>query len=274
MSQRTKLQPHTPFHRNASSRPSQQNCKYLRAGAYLLPVIHSHPQRANEFLVARELGSDNRKNVPVVLLHDGEHEQGFLLQSCTELEERGLLILQPHGNRQVSRKKPQRGAARGQRGQPLSRGACFSSANAFVVWFVPQASTFTHEFNPQIAQFNQESDTNRYQLLNFLHLHANSPPLQKEANLTGSIIPDTKPILSLSSTPRNAIKANMNVFSFCGCRICTETILTHFTAAFNKLQQQISQHYSESVSLLEENRGTVGFMRQLHTRMKPKETGK
>lgn len=34
---------------------------------------------------------------------------------------------------------------------------------------------------------------------------------------------------------------------FYRCRICTETILTHFTAAFNKLRQQISQYYSESV---------------------------
>ena len=62
----------------------------------LLPVIHSYPQRANKFLVAGELGSDNRKNMPVILLHDGKHEQSFLLQSCTKLEERGLLILQRH----------------------------------------------------------------------------------------------------------------------------------------------------------------------------------
>lgn len=63
---------------------------------YLLPVIHCYPQCADEFLVPGELGSDDRKNVPVILFHDGKHEQSFLLQSCTELEECGLLILQQH----------------------------------------------------------------------------------------------------------------------------------------------------------------------------------
>lgn len=58
------------------------------------PVIHSYLQRADEILVPGELGSDDRKNMPVVLLHDGEHEQSLLLQRGTELEERGLLILQ------------------------------------------------------------------------------------------------------------------------------------------------------------------------------------
>lgn len=70
---------------------------------YLLPVIHSYPQRADKILVPRELGSDNRKDVPVILLHDGQHQQSFLLQSCTELEERGLLILHQHGDRQQRR---------------------------------------------------------------------------------------------------------------------------------------------------------------------------
>lgn len=65
-------------------------------GVYSLPVIHSYPQCADEVLVPRELGSDDRKNMPVILLHDGEHEQSLLLQSCAELEERGLFILQRH----------------------------------------------------------------------------------------------------------------------------------------------------------------------------------
>lgn len=63
-------------------------------GVYSLPVIHSYLQCADELLVPRELGSDDRKNMPVILFHDGKHEQSFLLQSCAELEERGLLILQ------------------------------------------------------------------------------------------------------------------------------------------------------------------------------------
>lgn len=68
-------------------------CLWAYWAAYLLPVIHSYPQRANKFLVPGKLGSDNRKNVPVILLHDAEHEQRFLLQRRTKLEERGLLIL-------------------------------------------------------------------------------------------------------------------------------------------------------------------------------------
>lgn len=88
-----------PAHKAAAThhlitKPPPSACAYW--AAYLLPVIHGYPQRANKFLVAGELGSNNRKNVPVILLHDGKHEQSFLLQSCTELEERGLLILQRH----------------------------------------------------------------------------------------------------------------------------------------------------------------------------------
>lgn len=76
------------------------DCVCTCGGAYSLPVIHSYLQCADEVLVPGELGSDNRKNMPVILLHDGKHEQSLLLQSCTELEERGLLILQRHTGRQ------------------------------------------------------------------------------------------------------------------------------------------------------------------------------
>lgn len=69
-------------------------CVGTYGGVYLLPVIHSYPQCADKFLVPRELGSDDRKNMPVILLHNGKHEQCFLLQGGTKLEERGLLILQ------------------------------------------------------------------------------------------------------------------------------------------------------------------------------------
>lgn len=63
---------------------------------FSLPVIHSYPQRAYEFLVPGELGCDDRKNMPVVFLHDSKHEQSLLLQSRAELEECGFLILQWH----------------------------------------------------------------------------------------------------------------------------------------------------------------------------------
>ena len=63
---------------------------------YSLPVIHSYPKRADEVLIPWELRRNDGKNMPVVLLHDSEHEQSLLLQGCTKLEESGLLILQRH----------------------------------------------------------------------------------------------------------------------------------------------------------------------------------
>lgn len=63
-------------------------------------MIHGHPQGADEVLVPGELGSDDREDVPVVLLHDGQHQQSFLLQGRAKLEERGLLILHRHRDSQ------------------------------------------------------------------------------------------------------------------------------------------------------------------------------
>ncbi len=63
-------------------------------------MIYSYSQCADEVLVPGELGSDDRKNMPVILLHNSKHEQSLLLQSRAELEERGLLVLQRHTGRQ------------------------------------------------------------------------------------------------------------------------------------------------------------------------------
>lgn len=94
------------------------NGKQRERVCVLLPVIHSHPQRADEILITRELGRYNGKNVPVVLFHDRKHEKGLLLQRRAELEESGLLVLQRHSREppenQHSFKVTQSGADRSQ----------------------------------------------------------------------------------------------------------------------------------------------------------------
>jgi len=99
-----------------------------------LPVIHSRLQRADEVLVPGELGSDDRKNVPVVLLHDGEHEQSLLLQSGAELEERGLLILQRQagsGGTEINcgGEEGRRGGGGAERERELNKTGAGASAN-------------------------------------------------------------------------------------------------------------------------------------------------
>lgn len=52
----------------------------------------------DKVLVPRVVRGDDGEDVPVVLLHDVQHEQSLLLDGGTELEERGLHVLR--------RKKP------------------------------------------------------------------------------------------------------------------------------------------------------------------------
>lgn len=53
---------------------------------------NSHP--VDEVQVPRVVGSDDGKDVPVVLLHDVEHDRGLLLYRRPKLEEHGVVILQ------------------------------------------------------------------------------------------------------------------------------------------------------------------------------------
>lgn len=59
----------------------------------ILPVVHRRLEDVDELLVAGELGRDDGEDVPVVLLHDVQHQQRLLLDGGSELEERGLHIL-------------------------------------------------------------------------------------------------------------------------------------------------------------------------------------
>lgn len=52
---------------------------------------HSHP--VDEVLVPGVVGGDDGEDVPVVLLHDVEHDRGLLLYRRPELEEHGVVIL-------------------------------------------------------------------------------------------------------------------------------------------------------------------------------------
>lgn len=72
-----------------------QSKRFINCGGtwVILPVVHSCFEDVDELLVAGELGRDNGEDVPVVFLHDVQHQQGLLLDRGTELEERGLHIL-------------------------------------------------------------------------------------------------------------------------------------------------------------------------------------
>lgn len=59
----------------------------------VLPVVHRRLEDVDELLVAGELGRDDGEDVPVVLLHDVQHQQRLLLDGGSELEERRLHIL-------------------------------------------------------------------------------------------------------------------------------------------------------------------------------------
>lgn len=59
----------------------------------ILPVVHRRLEDVDELLVAGELGRDDGEDVPVVLLHDVQHQQRLLLDGGPELEERRLHIL-------------------------------------------------------------------------------------------------------------------------------------------------------------------------------------
>ena len=47
----------------------------------------------NKVLIARVVGGDDGEDVPVVLLHDVEHDRGLLLNGWAELEKHGVVIL-------------------------------------------------------------------------------------------------------------------------------------------------------------------------------------
>lgn len=51
----------------------------------------SHP--VDEVLVPWVVGSDDREDVPIVLLHDVEHDGRLLLYRRPKLEEHGVVIL-------------------------------------------------------------------------------------------------------------------------------------------------------------------------------------
>lgn len=51
----------------------------------------SHP--VDEVLVPRVVGGDDGEDIPVVLLHDVEHDGSLLLYRWPELEEHGVVIL-------------------------------------------------------------------------------------------------------------------------------------------------------------------------------------
>lgn len=61
------------------------------------PVVHRRLEDVDELLVAGELGRDDGEDVPVVLLHDVQHQQRLLLDGGSELEERRLHILRGKG---------------------------------------------------------------------------------------------------------------------------------------------------------------------------------
>ena len=55
---------------------------------FLSPVVNCGLEDVDELLVPWELGGDDGEDVPVVLLHDVEHQQRLLLDGSPKLEER------------------------------------------------------------------------------------------------------------------------------------------------------------------------------------------
>lgn len=64
------------------------------------PVVHCRLQDVDELLVARKLRRDDREDVPVVLLHDVQHQQRLLLDGGAKLEERRLHVLKKEGRKE------------------------------------------------------------------------------------------------------------------------------------------------------------------------------
>lgn len=69
---------------------------------------HAHKERlyllvyrVDKILVARVVSGDNGEDVPVVLLHDVQHDGGLLLNGWTELKKHGVVILETRDTKSI-----------------------------------------------------------------------------------------------------------------------------------------------------------------------------
>ena len=67
--------------------------RYLHFQKCSLLVVHCCLDEADEVSVAREDGGDQGEDMPVIVLHDLQHDRGLLLDGSSKLEERGCRIL-------------------------------------------------------------------------------------------------------------------------------------------------------------------------------------
>lgn len=57
----------------------------------------------DKVLVARVVRGDYGEDVPVILLHDVQHDGGLLLDGRTELEKHGVVVLETRGKEPISK---------------------------------------------------------------------------------------------------------------------------------------------------------------------------
>ena len=72
-------------------------------------VVHCGLDEADEVPVAREDGGHQREDMPVVILHDLQHDRGLLLDGCSKLEEGRRRIL-PRGEKKAKQQMRQKAA--------------------------------------------------------------------------------------------------------------------------------------------------------------------
>ena len=58
----------------------------------------------DKVLVARVVCGDNGEDVPVILLHDVQHDGGLLLDGRTELEKHGVVVLETKEKEPISKR--------------------------------------------------------------------------------------------------------------------------------------------------------------------------
>lgn len=57
----------------------------------------------DKVLVARVVRGDNGEDVPVILLHDVQHDRGLLLDGRTKLEKHGVVVLETGDTEPISK---------------------------------------------------------------------------------------------------------------------------------------------------------------------------
>lgn len=66
-------------------------------------IVHCGLDEADEVSVAREDGGHQGEDVPVIILHDLQHDRGLLLDGCAKLEEGRRRVLSTGKNKKENK---------------------------------------------------------------------------------------------------------------------------------------------------------------------------